>query len=74
MNMYFITSTIKDWIHLLSMQEFRGIVIQSIVFLIQDKRIRLHGYVIMPSHIHTIYIVEEPFSLSDILRDFHKFT
>ena len=39
-----------------------------------DKRILLHGYVIMPNHIHTIYTVIEPNTYSDILRDFHKFT
>ena len=74
MNVHFITSTIKDWISLLAEKSFRNIIIESIQFLIEEKRILLHGYVIMPNHIHKIYTVNEPYQLSDILRDFHKFT
>lgn len=33
-----------------------------------------YDYVLMPNHIHTIYTVDHPFSLSDILPDFHKYT
>jgi len=72
--MYFVTSTIKDWIPLLSNPEFMNIIIESFRFLIDDSRIQLHGYVLMPNHIHAIYTVQKDFSLSDIFRDFHKFT
>ena len=72
--MYFITSTIKDWIHLLAKSEFMDIVIQSLRFLVERKSIRLHGYVLMPNHIHTIYTVNDYDTLSNILRDFHKYT
>ena len=72
--MYFITSTIKDWIPLLKRAEFRNIIIDSFKFLIEENRIKLHGYVIMPNHIHTIYTVLNPYILSTIFRDFHKYT
>ena len=72
--MYFTTSTIKNWIHLLARSELRDIIIESFKFLIDDKRIKLHGYVIMPNHIHTIYTVLNPHILSTIFRDFHKYT
>ena len=72
--MYFTTSTIRDWIPILQEERFRRIVIDSLKFLINQKRIRLHGYVIMPNHLHLILSVENPFVLSDIFRDFHKFT
>lgn len=72
--MFFTTSTINNWIPLLARDVYRDTVIQSIQFLIDDRRIKLHGYVIMPNHIHFISSPIEPYSLSDILRDFHKFT
>lgn len=34
----------------------------------------LYAYVIMTNHIHLIARVKEPFRLSDIVRDFKKFT
>ena len=72
--MFFTTSTVKDWIPIFQEERFRRIVIDSIKFLINQKRIRLHGYVIMPNHLHLIFSVVNPFVLSDIFRDFHKFT
>ena len=74
MEMYYITSTIKDWIPLLARPEFRDIVIKSFKFLIDESRIKLHGYVIMPNHIHAIYTIVNPYILSAIFRDFHKYT
>lgn len=73
-NIFFVTSTINNWTPLLSEPAYRDLVIQSLQILINDRRIELHGYVIMPTHIHLIYSVLEPYSLSDISRDFHKFT
>ena len=72
--MYIITSTIKNWIQLLANNKLMAVVIQSLRFLIERKRILLYGYVLMPNHIHRIYTVNQPFLFSDILRDFHKYT
>jgi putative transposase len=72
--LYFTTSTIKDWYPLFNYDRFRKIIIASIAFLIDQNRIKLHGYVIMPNHLHLLFRVLEPNQLSDIFRDFHKFT
>jgi REP element-mobilizing transposase RayT len=74
MGMFFTTSTVKDWYPLLNHELFRNIVMGSIVFLIDQNRIKLHGYVIMPNHLHLIFTVLDPFHLHEIFRDFHKFT
>lgn len=74
MKTYFITSTIKNWIHLLSNKGLRDVILESIQFMINDQRILLHGYVIMPNHIHKILTVRKPYNLSQIFRDFHKYT
>ena len=72
--MYFITSTIKDWIQLLANNKLMAMVIQYLRFLIERIRILPHGYVLMPNHIHRINTVNQPFLLSDILQDLHKYT
>ena len=74
MMMFFTTSTVKDWYPILKQERFRKIVIDSISFLIEDGRIKLHGYVIIPNHLHTIFTVLKPYHLFEIFRDFHKFT
>jgi putative transposase len=74
MVMFFTTSTIKDWYPLLKQERFRKIILDSMSFLIEKGRIKLHGYVIMPNHIHAIYSVLNPYNLFEIFRDFHKFT
>ena len=53
--MFFTTSTVKDWIHIFQEEKFRTIIIDSLRFLIDQKRIKLYGYVIMPNHIHIIF-------------------
>jgi REP element-mobilizing transposase RayT len=73
-NMYFTTSTINDWMPLLERPALRKIVCESLQFLIDNGRIRLHGYVIMPNHLHTIFSVNDSYQLDVIFRDFHKFT
>lgn len=40
----------------------------------RTKGLGLYAYVIMTNHIHLIARANEPFHLSDIIRDFKKFT
>lgn len=34
----------------------------------------MHGYVIMPNHVHDIVSAEQPANLSNIMRDLNRFT
>jgi putative transposase len=72
--MYFTTSTVKDWMRLFSEERFRNIILKSLEFLIRENRIDLHGYVLMPNHLHSIFTVRASYNLGNIFRDFHKFT
>jgi putative transposase len=57
---YFWTDTIKDWNVLLVSDNFKMIVIDSWRELIRRNKILIHGYVIMPNHLHTLdYSVKE---------------
>ncbi|MDH5511441.1 MAG: transposase [Nitrospinota bacterium] len=73
-NTYFITSTVNGWIPLFHRPEYAQVVLDSLAFVIAEERIMLHGYVIMPNHLHVILSIAEKYDLSSFLRDFHKFT
>ena len=72
--LYFFTATILNWIKVLDDDKLKDIIIDSLRFLIKEKRIRLFVYVIMPNHIHLIWQIREPHILPVVQRDFLKFT
>ena len=70
---YFITTTIIDWVDLLSRPIYKGIIIDSLKYCVQAKGLRVYAYVIMSNHMHAIVSTDaEP--LEFIIRDFKKFT
>jgi putative transposase len=70
----FFTATILDWKHLLRPDKYKDILIGSLKFLVQNCRIKLFGFVLMPNHIHVIWQVRENVKGADVQRDFLKFT
>ena len=52
---YFWTSVIKDWKHLLKDDEMKLIVMESFQWLVQYELVYIYGYVIMPNHIHVLW-------------------
>jgi putative transposase len=71
---YYITMTIVGWIDVFTRDDYRKIVIESLAFCQKEKGLVINAYVIMSNHIHLICYAWEPYRLSDILRDFKKFT
>ena len=56
-----------------SRKEYRDIVLDSLKFCQKEKGLLLHGWCIMSNHVHLIATAKNE-DLSDILRDFKKFT
>ncbi|WPU98851.1 transposase [Mucilaginibacter sp. cycad4] len=52
---YFYTATINNWIPLLQSDKFKHIVLNSLIYLVKQKKIEIYGFVIMPNHIHLIW-------------------
>lgn len=71
---YFLTITIMDWIDVFTRKTHKDVLIESLKFYQEEKALIIYAYVIMSNHIHLIAQAggEEP--LSNILRDFKKFT
>lgn len=71
---YFLTLTIVGWIDLFTRKEYKFIIIDSLKYCQKEKGLAIYGYCLMPSHLHMIVRAEGMIILSDILRDFKKFT
>jgi len=70
----FFTATIYQWNHLLSDNRHKDIIIDSLKFLVTDKRIDLNAFVVMSNHIHLIWQPLDGFTPSDIQASFMKYT
>ena len=73
-NMYFLTMTVVNWIDIFSRPIYKHIIVGSLEYSIKNKGLIVSGWCLMSNHIHLIAGAEEGFHLSDILRDFKKFT
>ncbi len=52
---YFWTSVIKDWKHLLQNDVMKMIIVKTLQWLVQHELVYIYGYVIMPNHIHVLW-------------------
>ncbi len=71
---HFFTATCLEWKPLLNQDKYKDIIIDSLRFLVNEGRIILYGFVIMPNHLHLIWQMKATFKPSDVQRDFLKFT
>lgn len=70
---YFITCTVHQWVDVFTRNEYKDIIIDSLRFCQHEKGLLIYAWVIMTNHIHLIIGTPKD-NLSDIIRDFKKFT
>ena len=70
---HFITATVVDWVDVFSRKIYRDSIIDCLNFYVKNKGMLVYGYVIMSNHIHLV-LQSSAGELSDLLRDFKKFT
>ena len=56
----FFTATINEWHHLLRNDAVKDIIIGSLRFLVNAKRVNVYGFVIMSNHLHLIWRIKSP--------------
>lgn len=71
---YFITITTVSWIDVFTRLNHKYAIIDSLRYCQQQKGLEIYAYVLMPSHLHMMCRSKEGFVLSDIIRDFKKYT
>ncbi len=70
----FYTATINNWQHLLEDDKHKNIIVDSLKFLVTEKRIELNAFVIMSNQIHLIWQPMFGFTPTDIQSSFMKYT
>jgi len=71
---YFITITTVGWIDVFTRLNQKNVIINALQYCQENKGLEIYGYCIMSSHIHLLCKGTDGFILSDIIRDFKKFT
>jgi REP element-mobilizing transposase RayT len=71
---YFLTLSVVGWIDVFTRKNHKLTIVDSLKYCQKKKGLVIYGYCLMPSHLHLIARAEDCDTLSDILRDFKKFT
>ena len=72
---YFVTFTVIHWIDIFSRKKYRDIIVDSLNYCIKEKGLVVYAWVIMSNHIHLIITTKnDEGNISDIIRDFKKYT
>lgn len=71
---YFMTTTVVNWIDVFTRAELADEIIKSLAYCQKAKGLNIYAWCLMPSHLHLIASAREGFHLADIMRDFKKFT
>lgn len=71
--MYFITCTVHQWVDVFTRRIYIEILIDSLKHCQAHKGLEIYAWVIMSNHCHLI-VRSQKNNLSDIIRDFKKFT
>jgi REP element-mobilizing transposase RayT len=73
-DLYFMTDTVVDWVDIFTRPCYKHIVIESLQYCVDHKGLIIYAWVLMSNHLHTIVSCEDNLIISDIWRDFKKFT
>ena len=54
--------------------KYKEVIINSMAFMVREKRVKIYGFVIMPNHLHFIWQILTGYTLDAVQRNFLKFT
>ncbi len=73
-NIYFITYTILNWKHVFTSEKYFDLVYKWFDYMKKEYDNKIHGYVIMPNHLHLLlYISEFSPVLSKLVQNRKRF-
>jgi REP element-mobilizing transposase RayT len=70
----YLTLTILEWIDLFTRPVYSEMILNSLRYCQEHKELKVHAFVIMPSHLHLILSTPATTGLSSILQSFKSFT
>lgn len=73
--LYFYTSSIREWKPLIKQYNFEPIILSALSFLSKKKEcLKVYGFVIMPNHFHLIWELLKPNGKESPVASLMKFT
>lgn len=70
----YLTLTVVDWLDVFTRKKYKDIIVESLKYCQREKGLRIFSYVIMSNHLHLIVHASGDKPLSNIIRDFKKYT
>ena len=71
---HFITFAVVEWVDVFTRLNQKYNIVNALDYCQKNKGLEIYAYCIMSSHIHLLCKGTNGFVLSDIIRDFKKFT
>ncbi len=71
---HFITMALSGFVELFNQDEYAQILIRNLSFYREKFEFKLLAYVIMPHHVHLIIQPSPKGNISEVVRDFKKYT
>jgi len=71
---YFITITTVGWVDVFTRLKQKWVIINALEYCKKHKGLEIYAYCIMSSHIHLLCKAQDSYLLSNIMRDFKKYT
>ncbi|MEO1653807.1 MAG: transposase [Bacteroidota bacterium] len=72
--LYFLTFTTVDWVDVFTNKQHKLKIVDSLKHCQRHKGLIVYAYCLMSHHLHLIAQAQPGHRLSDIIRDFKKFT
>jgi putative transposase len=71
---YFLTFTIVDWVDVFTRPVYKNVITDSLNYCIESKGLEVFSWCLMSNHLHLVCRAAENFRISEIIRDFKKYT
>jgi putative transposase len=71
---YFYIATNLEWKKLLANDRYKLIITNSLKFQVEQKRIEVFSFIIMPNHMHLIWRINENLLPEKVQQSFMKYT
>lgn len=71
---YFLTFTVVDWVDVFTRKEYKVVISDSLNYCTANKGLEVFAWCLMSNHLHLVGRATENCRISDIIRDFKKFT
>lgn len=74
--LYFVTSTVTDWLDVFTRPEYKHILLDSLRHCQKEKGLEIYSWCLMTNHLHMVAAVNEKHNhlLSDVIRDMKRHT